>query len=67
MISRQAVLEVALCFAGRELTDGEENVLSILCGGALDAVAGAPTGGCDGRGLPGPIGGGQCLDGAGQE
>ena len=30
MISRQAVLEVALCFAGRELTDGEENVLSIL-------------------------------------
>ena len=36
MISRQAVLEVALCFAGRELTDGEENVLSILCGGALE-------------------------------
>lgn len=36
MISQQAVLEVALCFAGRELTDGEENVLSILCGGALD-------------------------------
>lgn len=35
MISQQAVLEVALCFAGRELTDGEENVLSILCGGAL--------------------------------
>ena len=23
MISRQAVLEVALCFAGRELTDGK--------------------------------------------
>lgn len=36
MISQQAVLEVALCFAGRELTDGEENVLSILCGGALE-------------------------------
>ena len=36
MISRQAVLEVALCFAGRELTDGEENDLSILCGGALE-------------------------------
>lgn len=33
----------------------------------VGAVAGAPTGGCDGRGLPGPIGGGQCLDGAGQE
>ena len=29
MISQQAVLEVALCFAGRERTDGEENVLSI--------------------------------------
>ena len=27
---------MALCFAGRELTDGEENVLSILCGGALE-------------------------------
>ena len=36
MISRQAAEEVALCFAGRELTDGEENVLSILCGGALE-------------------------------
>lgn len=41
MISRQAVLEVALCFAGRELTDGEENVLSILCGGALEQWLGA--------------------------
>lgn len=36
MIERQEIVDVAAAFAGRTLTDGEGEVLSILCGGALD-------------------------------
>ncbi len=35
MIQEQEIVEVALCFAGRQLTDGEAEVLSILCAAAL--------------------------------
>lgn len=34
MIELQEILDVALCFAGRTLTEGEESVLSSLCEGA---------------------------------
>lgn len=36
MIQRDEILTVATELAGRALTDGEGEVLSILCGGALD-------------------------------
>ncbi|MCI5498945.1 MAG: hypothetical protein MR419_05415 [Clostridiales bacterium] len=36
MIQRQEIVDVATAFAGRALTAGEEEVLSSLCGGALD-------------------------------
>lgn len=40
MIQEQEIVEVALCFAGRQLTDGEAKVLSILCAAALDSWRG---------------------------
>lgn len=66
MISRQAVLEVALCFAGRELTDGEENVLSILCGGALEQWLGRLREDVTEEDCQDLLVVGQCLDGAGR-
>lgn len=34
MITTQEIMDVALCFAGRTLTQGEESALSSLCQGA---------------------------------
>ncbi len=33
----QEIVDVARCFAGRELTEGEGKVLSLLCAAALDS------------------------------
>ena len=40
MAGREDVLDLALAFAGRALTEGEEGVLSLLCETAWDRWAG---------------------------
>lgn len=40
MIQEQEIMEVALCFAGRQLAEGEAQVLSVLCAAALDSWRG---------------------------
>lgn len=40
MIQEQEIVEVALCFAGRQLAEGEAQVLSVLCAAALDSWRG---------------------------